>query len=75
VLIPSVRALPGASTGVWFSIDGIGATLRNTINIMRLQMETQAGGAAGGDITVLERSGLGNCQMTVPTNAGHAGIP
>jgi hypothetical protein len=70
LLIPSIRVLPGAATGACFSLDGIGLTLRNTVNIMRMQLETGAGGAAGGNLTLLERSGIGTCQVTVTTNAG-----
>ena len=69
-LFTAVRAAPGAATGVCFSVSDIGSPLQNQIAVMKVEFETSSGGAAGGDLTVTERSSLGSCSVKVRTNPG-----
>ena len=69
-LIPTLRTQPGDATGICFSLDKLGVPVVNQIRIMRARIMTAAGGASGGEVTLRERSTLGDCTIRVPTNAG-----
>jgi hypothetical protein len=44
----------------------------NAVAVMRTNLETADSGAAGGSITIEERSGLGTCAITVATATGQS---
>jgi hypothetical protein len=69
-LFTSIRAPAGAATGQCFDVNEIGSPLQNQIAIMKVDLETSPGGAAGGDITVAERSSLGSCVAKVHADLG-----
>jgi hypothetical protein len=69
-LVTSLHAAPGHATGLYFDVDSLGVPLQNTLMPMKLQFETARSGAAGGEITVVERSLLGTCSVTLRTTAG-----
>ncbi len=69
-LVTSVRAAPGTATGVCFDVNNLGVPVVNSITIAKIKFETLANGAAGGEITVTERSDLGTCEITVPVATG-----
>jgi hypothetical protein len=69
-LITSLRVAPGDATGRCFDVNGIGLPLQKSMTITKVNLDTQVAGAAGGQITVGERSNLGVCQVTVPTSPG-----
>ena len=69
-LFTSVRAPAGAATRQCFDVNEIGSPLQNQIAIMKVDLETSPGGAAGGDITVAERSSLGSCVAKVHADPG-----
>ncbi|MGB8507963.1 MAG: hypothetical protein WCD76_06150 [Pyrinomonadaceae bacterium] len=66
-LITALYARPGSATGACFDVSNIGIPVLNQLIVMMLNFETAAGGAAGGDITVLENTPLGNCGINVHT--------
>ncbi|MFL6211719.1 MAG: hypothetical protein ACJ74W_22925 [Pyrinomonadaceae bacterium] len=66
-LITALYARPGSATGVCFDVNDIGIPVLNQLIVMMLNFETGAGGAAGGDITVLENTHLGTCGINVRT--------
>ncbi len=69
-LFTSVRAPAGAATGQCFDVNEIGSPMQNQIAIMKVDLETSPGGAAGGDLTVAERSSLGSCVTKVHADPG-----
>jgi hypothetical protein len=69
-LITALYARPGSATGACFDVNNIGIPVLNQLIVMMLGFETAAGGAAGGDITVLENTHLGNCAVNVHTAPG-----
>lgn len=71
-LFTSIRAVAGAATNTCFDVSGIGSPLRNQIAVMKIELDTPSGGAAGGELTVLERSSLGACSVKVKTEPGES---
>jgi len=71
-LFTSLRTAPGSATGECFDVNGIGSPVRNQIAVMKVDLETAPGGAAGGNVTVLERSNLGACFVKVKTDPGES---
>jgi hypothetical protein len=69
-LFTAIHAAPGSATGSCFDVSGIGSPLRNQIAVMKIDLETAPGGAAGGDVTVREGSSLGSCFNKVHTDPG-----
>src|SRR5262249_49320162 len=69
-LFTSLHAAPGSAASLCFNVGSIGVPVVNSLIISKLKFETQPGGAAGGTITVTERSGLGTCEITIPTSSG-----
>ena len=69
-LFTAVRAAPGAATGVCFGVTNIGSPLQNQIAVMKVEFETAPGGAAGGDLIVVEQSPIGKCQVKIHTDPG-----
>ena len=72
LLIPSLHAAPGAATGPCFETDALGDPLHGLMTEMRLSFETLPTGAAGGRVTIEERSSAGSCSITTPTWPGEA---
>jgi hypothetical protein len=72
-LFTAVRASAGAATGTCFDVNGIGSPLQNQVAVMKVELDTPGGGATGGEVSVLERSNLGACSVTVKTNPGETG--
>jgi len=71
-LFTSIRAPAGAATNTCFDVSGIGSPLRNQIAVMKIELDTPSGGAAGGELTVIERSPLGACSVKVKTDPGES---
>jgi photosystem II stability/assembly factor-like uncharacterized protein len=71
-LITSIRAAAGAATDTCFDVSGIGSPLLNQVVVMKIELDTPSGGAAGGELTVLERSSLGACFVRVKTDPGES---
>jgi hypothetical protein len=69
-LIATVRTLPGEATGTCFDLANLGIPVINLLQVLRMRFETPAGGAAGGEVRLVERSGLGSCEVGVPTLPG-----
>ncbi len=69
-LVPSLRAGPGDATGLCFRMGKVGVPVTDQVRIMRLRFETSAGGAQGGEVTLTETTGLGRCQIRIPTSPG-----
>jgi hypothetical protein len=69
-LFTVVHAPAGAATGSCFDVSGLGSPLLNQLAVMKIDFEAPSGGAAGGDITVEERSSLGTCAIALHTSAG-----
>jgi hypothetical protein len=71
-LFTAIHAAPGTATSTCFDVSGIGSPLRNQIAIMKVELETSPGGAAGGEVTVRESSSLGSCVTRVRTDPGES---
>jgi photosystem II stability/assembly factor-like uncharacterized protein len=71
-LFTAIHTAPGSATSTCFDVAGIGSPLRNQVAVMKVDLETAAGGAAGGDVTVREASSLGACTMKVHTDPGES---
>lgn len=71
-LFTVVHAPAGAATDACFDVDGLGSPLLNQVAVMKVDFETSSGGAAGGDITVEERSNLGSCSAILHTTSGQS---
>ena len=69
-LFTSVHAAAGTATNTCFDVSGIGSPVRNQVAVMKVDLDTAPGGAAGGDITVREGSPLGACTTKVHTDPG-----
>jgi len=69
-LFTSLRAASGAATNICFDVAGIGSPLQKQIAVMKVELDTPSGGAAGGELSILERSSLGACAVKVKTAAG-----
>ena len=69
-LFTAVRAAPGVATGTCFGVTNIGSPLQNQIAVMKVEFDTASGGAAGGNLIVIENSPIGTCQVNVRTNPG-----
>lgn len=69
-LVTSLHTVPGSATGVCFDVSNLGVPVVNSITIMKVKFEVLPAGAAGGEITVIEQSDLGTCEITVPTAPG-----
>jgi hypothetical protein len=71
-LFTSVRAAPGGATRTCFDVSGLGSPLQNQVAVMKVEFDTSSGGASGGEISVLERSPLGSCTVTIRTDPGES---
>lgn len=71
-LLPAVHAAPGEATGRCFELRSLGLPLRSQLHRIALQLETAPSGAEGGEVTVVETTGLGTCAISLPTAAGQA---
>jgi len=71
-LFTAVRAAAGSATGTCFDLSGIGSPLQNQVAVMKIDLDTPSGGAAGGELTVQERSSLGACSVRVKTDPGES---
>jgi photosystem II stability/assembly factor-like uncharacterized protein len=69
-LFTAIRAAAGTATRTCFDVNGIGSPLQNQIAVMKVELDTPGGGAAGGEFSVLERSNLGACAVQVKTTPG-----
>jgi hypothetical protein len=71
-LLPAVHVAPGEATGRCFELRSLGLPLRGQLHRMSLQFETAPSGAEGGEVTIVENSGLGTCAIALPTVPGQA---
>jgi photosystem II stability/assembly factor-like uncharacterized protein len=69
-LFTAIHAAAGSATNTCFDVSEIGSPLRNQVAVMKVDLETAPGGAAGGDVTVRESSSLGSCTAKVHTDPG-----
>lgn len=81
-LITTLEVDPGALAGglvagdsgrACLRLDGLGIPLLNQIHVLKIGVETPAGGAAGGRVTFVERTALGVCELEVTTSPGDDG--
>jgi hypothetical protein len=68
----TMRALPGAATGVCFAAKDLLSRFRGQATIMKLKPITLTTGALGGALTVSQTSGIGTCTRTLTTTAGES---
>ncbi len=73
-LVTSLHTAPGSATGVCFDVGNIGVPVVNSITIMKVKFEALPAGAAGGEITVVEKSDLGTCEITLSTTPGETAV-
>jgi hypothetical protein len=71
-LVTSLGLAPGESTNRCFALSHLGIPMLGQLQTMSLQLSTAAAGASGGELTLFERSGLGECSITMPTSAGQS---
>ena len=71
-LFTVLRTSPGSATGECFDVNGIGSPLQDQVAVMKVDLETSPGGAAGGNLTLLERSSLGSCFTKIKTDSGES---
>ncbi len=72
-LVTGLHLEPGEGTGGCFRLDGLGVPMVNQIQIVKIALLTPPGGAAGGNLKLVEHTPLGTCAITVPTVAGQSG--
>lgn len=72
-LLPAIHAAPGSAPGRCFELRALGLPVRSQLHMLSLQFETAGSGAAGGEVTLVETTGLGTCAITVTTEAGQTG--
>jgi uncharacterized repeat protein (TIGR01451 family) len=70
-LVPATRGPAGQATDLCFVLGGLDDAMTNTIRGMSVHFETPPGGAAGGTLSITERSSMGQCSIDVPTAAGN----
>jgi hypothetical protein len=73
-LIIAVRAEPGEGTGLCFTLDDLGNPTLNQLSIIEAEFLASASGAAGGHLTVTERSKIGVCSHEITTTAGETPV-
>jgi hypothetical protein len=71
-LVPSVQKQPGPVQDPCFEFGALGVPVQNQLRLMRLGLQTGAAGAAGGSLTIMESSPLGECTVSVPTSPGQS---
>ena len=69
-LFTALHAAPDSATGACFDVSGLGSPLQNQVAVMKIDLETSPGGAAGGEVTVTEGSSLGSCSTKIHTDPG-----
>jgi photosystem II stability/assembly factor-like uncharacterized protein len=70
-LITALHVDPGASGTSCVKLNGLGVPALSQIHVLKIDLITPAGGAAGGGtITMTEQTPLGPCRITIPTVAG-----
>lgn len=70
-LIPATRGPAGQATNLCFVLGGLDDAMTDTIRGMSVHFETPPGGAAGGTLSITERSSMGQCSIDIPTAAGN----
>lgn len=72
-IVAGIRVRPGeAGKGGCFAVTGLGNAMLDQLRIVRTSFLTSSGGASGGRLTFIERSGLGTCAVTLETTAGQS---
>ena len=69
-LMPAFQSDPGQAAGLCFDLQGLGVATSGQLEITRVRFATAPGGAAGGALRFTEISGVGTCEIDVPTAAG-----
>jgi hypothetical protein len=69
-IVTFLHASAGRTTGTCFKVFGLGMPMLNQLQIMGFYFHTTDGGAKGGHVRVMEISGLGICDIVVPTTDG-----
>ncbi len=69
-LMPAFQSDPGQAAGLCFDLQGLGVATSGQLEITRIRFATAPGGAAGGALRLTEISGVGTCEIDVPTTAG-----
>jgi hypothetical protein len=72
-LVTSIRSGPGGDSPQCFALQGIGIPSENQLTGLRLTVRAATAGSAGGEISIVERSILGDCAVTVPIGQGWDG--
>lgn len=71
-LLPTFRTAPGGATGACFTVSRLGVPWLATLAILELDFSTAPAGSAGGEISILESSALGLCEIRLPTSPGRS---
>lgn len=71
-VLTTIHAAPGEAQGSCYAVRGLGIPILNQLHVIEVGLETAKKGAGGGQVTVLEQSRLGTCQVSVPTKPGES---
>ena len=71
-LMTAFQSDPGEAAGLCVDFQGLGVAATDQLEITRVKFATPAGGAAGGALRFTEVSGLGTCEIDVPTSKGQS---
>ena len=71
-LMTAFQGDPGEAAGLCVDFQGLGVAATDQLEITRVKFATPAGGAAGGSLRFTEVSGLGTCEIDVPTSKGQS---
>lgn len=70
-LVTALHVEPGSGTGSCVRLNGVGVPILRQIHVLKLDLVTPPGGAAGGGtVTLVEHTPIGTCRIVVPTVAG-----
>ncbi|NEQ50322.1 MAG: hypothetical protein F6K11_09350 [Leptolyngbya sp. SIO3F4] len=69
-LVLALRTAPGQATDTCFTFDALGIPALNQLALVQKRITTADDGAAGGNIIISQRSGVGRCTQSVATAAG-----
>ncbi|HVR08834.1 MAG TPA: hypothetical protein VMW75_12370, partial [Thermoanaerobaculia bacterium] len=71
-LMPAFQSDPGQAAGLCFDLQGLGVATTDQLEITRVKFATGPSGAAGGALRLSEVSGVGSCELDVPTTPGQS---
>ncbi|HET7433556.1 MAG TPA: hypothetical protein VFN10_02465 [Thermoanaerobaculia bacterium] len=69
-LITAIHTDPGTTTGACVRIDGVGVSVLQQLQVLKIGVNTLPAGAAGGTLTLVEHTPLGSCRLIIPIAQG-----